>query len=237
MSHMLAQRNADYEKRMQALTTRPAIKIIGLTGTMGAGKTTAANMLYGTYQMDMYAFATPLKKIAEAFGFEHHELYGTQAQKEAINPVWNVSARKFMQTIGTEVFRQAVPEIMPELRNPWIRIMENKIKKCIVKNEMICIDDVRFADEADLIRALGGRIIRIERPLLALNRAQDINALADQIAAHLNEAVHASETADFTADYTITNSGSADDLFAQLGAVMAAMGHPRRERLITKSGM
>ena len=236
----LAARNAEYDRFAQNI--RPAVRIIGLAGLMGAGKSTVGKYLRDTYRMDVYAFATPLKKIAEAFGFEHHELYGSQAQKEAINPIWQVSARRFMQTMGTEVFRQAVPQIMPELANPWIRIMENKLTKA--SKELIVIDDVRFADEAALIRKLGGRIIRVERSHLALNHPlstpEELEAWAAAFMSTTQPArqpagLHASELGDFTACFTVSNNGTHDELYRQISIIMDTLGHPPRERRITKA--
>ena len=64
--------------------------------------------------------------------------------------------------------------------------------------------DVRFANEADMLRAYKGVILRIDRP--GLDKPADI-------------AAHPSENMDFAADVTLVNDGTPEDLHAMLAEI------------------
>jgi dephospho-CoA kinase len=176
--------------------------IILLIGTIGSGKSTAADYLK-TLGFTEYTFAAPLKKIGEAMQFTTRELYGTQADKAAINAFWGISAREFLQQFGTEICRQALPAAIPNMnmnrRTVWARIMEKNIQDAIQHKRNIVISDGRFLDEAALVKEYGGLIIKLERPY----------AIASN---------HASETelCSIKADCVIQNTGTIRDLHRNL---------------------
>ena len=61
------------------------LTLIALTGNINSGKTTVSEYLQNTWGFTEYTFSKPIKEIALIFGFEHHQVYGTQAQKLEIN--------------------------------------------------------------------------------------------------------------------------------------------------------
>ena len=137
--------------------------IIGLTGKIGSGKTTAADYLK-TKGFIEYSMAQPLKEIGKIFGFSNEQLYGTQEQKLEIHEKWGISAREFLQKIGTDIFRECVPKVLPNMkmdRTVWVDLFVMKQQKNPHLNYVI--SDIRFLDEADAILQLGGIIIRVER--------------------------------------------------------------------------
>src|SRR5687767_10209152 len=77
------------------------MKIIGLMGVKGSGKSTGSDYLISNYQYKEVAFADPLKKACQAlFLFTDEQLYGTQEEKERADPRWfNCSPRTVMQFI------------------------------------------------------------------------------------------------------------------------------------------
>lgn len=134
--------------------------IIGITGKIGSGKTTIARHLK-TLGFEEYCFADPLKKIGSIFGFSNSQLYGTQEQKLEIHPFWKISARTFLQKVGTELFRENLPKIIPEMSNSvWVDIFKQKYQQ---SPRNYVISDVRFLDEANAIKELGGVIVRVQR--------------------------------------------------------------------------
>ncbi len=171
--------------------------LIGLIGRKSSGKSTAANYMTAKWFYAQYAFADPLKRgIIEIFGIPDESVYGTEAQKNAIDPYWDVSGRQLMQYCGTELFREKLPELLPQLNDIWIRRMEKTLQQTPHSN--IVISDVRFQAEADLIKRLGGILIQIERP---------------SVIHHDN---HPSETQSIQADHIITNSGNLQDFYNEL---------------------
>ena len=143
--------------------------LILLVGQSGSGKSTAASILCEEFKLKEETFAAPLKEIAMTLGFERQEVYGTQEEKLAPNRHWGVSGREFMQKFGTEICRDALPALIPNMRNVWIRLMEKKIKK----NPHIVISDGRFPDEVAMVQRCGGVVIQINRNLPRMTHASE----------------------------------------------------------------
>ena len=140
---------------------RPKIpRLIGLTGRAGCGKDTVADYLtWAGYQK--YALAGPIKAGLNAmFGFTDED-WTDRSWKEAPQGelAWR-SPRYLAQTLGTEWGRALVADDI------WLRLFErawNKLR-CETLTVGMVVTDVRFANEAALIRRLGGAIVEIQRP-------------------------------------------------------------------------
>ena len=137
--------------------------IIGITGKIGSGKSTLAQILEEKFGYTEYSMATPLKEIGRIFGFTEEQLYGTQEQKLEIHAYWKVSARTFLQKVGTELFRDGLKKVLPELKcenTVWSELFKLKYQK---DPKLYVISDVRFLDEEKIIKELGGIIIKTVR--------------------------------------------------------------------------
>ena len=132
--------------------------IAGFTGKAGAGKTTAAQtmideaisaMAFGT--ATLMSFAEPIKRVAK-------ESFGWDGQKDE-------KGRRLLQVIGTEAGREYNPGI-------WIDALMKKADES-GNNTLVCIDDVRFDNEAEVIRERGGHVFAVEGRIsnLGLNAA------------------------------------------------------------------
>jgi hypothetical protein len=143
--------------------------LLGITGKIGSGKSTVTEYLKSRYNMLEYMFAGPLKKIAIALGFEEHQAYGTQEQKLEVNKFWGISGRKFLQVFGSEVCRDYLPKVLPDMNlnnsTLWVRLFEKFYEDMLLaKKKSIVCSDVRFEDESNSIKERGGIVIGIERP-------------------------------------------------------------------------
>ena len=111
---------------------------------------------------------------------------------EALDITAPRSPRQIMQWWGTEYRRHTSPGY-------WLDKMRNHIARGFGMHQagLIVITDVRFADEAALVRELGGKLIQITRPGTGESAKQ-----------------HTSETAgsEFAPDATIDNTGTVQDL-------------------------
>ncbi len=118
--------------------------VIALCGPAGSGKSTVANYLVEKYGAQRFGFATPLKEMVKrALDFTAEQVYGTQEQKEAIDPRYLHSARWFMQRIGTEGCRAVFGEDF------WTKQALDAIYR--VNPRLAVIEDCRFAGEATAV--------------------------------------------------------------------------------------
>jgi hypothetical protein len=93
--------------------------------------------------------------------------------------------RALLQRLGTEAGRDIHGQ------DCWVNIARRKI---LATSNNVVVTDIRFANEAAMIRELGGVLIRIERPGVG----------------PVNE--HVSEVMPFEADHTLLNDGSIEQL-------------------------
>lgn len=139
-------------------------KLIGISGKKKAGKDTAALPLLRK-GFKRLAFADPLKRgVEEMFGWSAYET-DTQEGKAKVDPMWNVTPREVMEKLGTDIFRDQLTQIFPELklseRSFWIQRMKSSLQNIKYRQSDVVIPDVRFPDEVDFIHKMGGKVIRI----------------------------------------------------------------------------
>ena len=129
--------------------------LIGLTGKAGSGKDTVASFLVEQHDFMPVAFADPLKKGLMAMFNLGPEYFSDSKLKEEDIPELDVSPRILMQTLGTEWARNLLDE------NIWVDIARRKIKA--FDSYSVVVTDVRFENEAALIKELGGVILQVQR--------------------------------------------------------------------------
>lgn len=171
------------------------MRLIGFAGPAGVGKDTCALHMVKEYGFEQVSFAAPLKKALEVMGFPAPQ---TAEEKEAIIEVLGVSWRHMAQTLGTEWGRAL---IHPDL---WVILTLRNLKP----GGSYVFSDVRFENEARLIREMGGIIVH-----LTGRRAEMANGTQ----------AHASETGlrRTVHDTFVTNGGSQQDLYETLDGMMA----------------
>ena len=129
------------------------MKIIGIAGTAGAGKSTAADVLVAEYGFTKLSLAGPLKDAVQSiYGLTDEQVFGSQ--KEVIDTRYNMTARTILQKFGTEVGRSVY-------ENTWTDALHRQLTDT---NGRYVIDDVRFPNEADAIRKWGGNLLFVKRP-------------------------------------------------------------------------
>lgn len=126
--------------------------IIGISGKMGTGKTTLADLLVGTIGGKRISFADALRKeVADAFGIPESML-GDRLYKEAGKvTVGNrvMTPRALMQWWGG--MRRETD------RDYWLHKTYSNIG-----GRLTVIDDVRYQNEARFIDNIGGLLVRLE---------------------------------------------------------------------------
>lgn len=141
-------------------------KIIGLNGVARSGKDTCANFIEELHQdkkiLRLY-FSKLLKDVSKMlFNLTDEHVYTDK--KEEILSNWKlndeeVSPRKLLQWLGTDILRKHLGQDF------FIKHMKEQIQKGINENyDFILITDVRFDNEGELVKELGGIVINVHRP-------------------------------------------------------------------------
>lgn len=163
------------------------MRICAFSGKSQAGKTTAALHCVKTFGGTKIALGDAVKEEVGAFinscglSYDEKSLYGSAADREQLLTMnvhqwtnsdyrprailnkyvtWesptrvSISYRQLLQVWGTE-YRRAQRE------DYWVQVGKEKILGC---DGLVFNDDLRFPDEVEIIKDLGGIVIRIERP-------------------------------------------------------------------------
>lgn len=181
------------------MATETPPSLIGLYSPAAqSGKSTAAAYL-SKQGYRTIPFASPLKAMLRTFllqlgygpdAIDHYLTTG----KEDVLPGIVCSPRHLLRTLGTEWGRSCVhPEV-------WLLCWRSTAQRYLQSGTPVVVDDVRFPNEADLIRSLGGQLWRIDRP----GTARDTD--------------HASEGGldHYVFDVYVTNDGTTTDLYSSI---------------------
>lgn len=142
-------------------------QVIGICGKINSGKSTVAEILKDKHDYVLLSFADILKDIVSTmFLYPRHLLQGDTIEsrdyREKIDPVWaknldkpNWTPRMALQFVGTEIIRDTL------CKDYFIRVLEMKIN-ALGKKRIVC-PDVRFINEMEFIKSIGGEIWYISR--------------------------------------------------------------------------
>jgi len=137
--------------------------IIGLIGFMGSGKGTVGDYLKG---LGFYSdsFARPLKDcVSIIFNWDRSLLEGDNKEsrewRETPDPYWSrvfvkpFTPRMALQQFGTEACREGLN------LNIWCESLGSRIRGY----DDVVITDVRFINEVEYVKSIGGLIVRVKR--------------------------------------------------------------------------
>lgn len=165
--------------------------IVGITGKMGSGKSTAIEALKTLGRpVFVHKFAGPLYAIQD---FVYRLIAPVYPKPDGF-----VKDRVLLQWLGSNWGRDTISNTL------WVDLWKARAQELTDKDaELILVsDDTRFDNEAETIKALGGIVIRLERTDSAAHAEGGIG-----IANHVSEA---GIRADLI-DYTITNDGTREE--------------------------
>ena len=169
-------------------------KIVGFMGHIDSGKTTAALHLVMQRQFLRRPFARSLKTMLMAIGLSPSHVDG-DLKEEPCDLLCGVTPRAALQSLGTEWGRQMIHQDL------WISLWAIDVART---GKPVVADDVRFANEAAMIRKQGGIVVRIDRPSIG------------QTSKHASE----NEIDLIRPDALIRNTGNLDDLCAAIDEIV-----------------
>jgi len=185
----------------------PRVEIIGLSGWARNGKDTVADHLISKYGYERISFAAPMKEAlyrlnpkitidgvastpirigVDVYGWDELKTHGPDV-------------RELLQRFGTEVGRELWGEDF------WVDAAINSIPD----GSKVVISDVRYPNEANAVKKLGGEVWRVVRP--GFGPAND----------------HASEHAlnDYDFDYMIENNSGVETLYDLVDSKLAVKSY------------
>lgn len=178
-------------------------RLIGLAGAKESGKDEVADHLVRSHGWAKKFFSAPL--------LEHMKILDPLIQLDHPVHVYSVRTvlplskilkyesyteakrhrefRRLLQVYGTDIIRHKIGE------DYWVRAMEEEIRSGWSAGRDVVVTGVRFNNEADMIRRLGGTVLEVIRP------------------GYGGVDPHVSEQG-VQADTTIRNDGTLNDLYA-----------------------
>tara|TARA_E500000178_G_scaffold305319_1_gene316747 strand:+ start:257 stop:868 length:612 start_codon:yes stop_codon:yes gene_type:complete len=199
--------------------------IIGICGLIGSGKGTAADILVDEHGFTKLSFADKLKDgVATVFGWDRAMLEGetdkSREWREKKDSFWSsetgrtITPRLVLQEFGTDCMRHGFDDGI------WVSLVKKQITQS--PNTNFVIPDVRFPNEANMIKSIHGEVWRVMRgpDPVWFRMYQDIRVEPKD--------VHQSEwrwaNVDFNAQ--VSNNGTLDDLKNQVQGHLASTLRP-----------
>jgi hypothetical protein len=175
--------------------------LIGLSGYAQSGKDTVAELLCLNYKYKRRSFADPIRHALLTLNPKLDSIthisdliqdYGWEIAKQ------NPEVRRLLQVMGTDVGRRMFGDKV------WVKMLMDELNH----EDRVVISDVRFPNEAEAIRKLGGVVLRINR--------------RNHSAANGHTSEHALDNYMF--NYVIYNDGTVDDLTDEVFMLAMELG-------------
>lgn len=180
----------------EELGISPTSNIIGLSGYAQSGKDTIAKTLIEEYGYRRIGFADPIREFLLRINPILHD--GRRVGEWVKEFGWDITkaqteARRLLQETGMvarEMFGQHF----------WIILALLDVKS----TDKVVITDVRFTNEADMIKTMGGKVWRVVRPGVG----------------PVNNHVSESDMDSYSVDHTIVNDGGLQNLQDQVRSLL-----------------
>jgi hypothetical protein len=193
-------------QKLQQLKNLPSNtkKIIALAGKAGAGKDTIGDFLNIKYSYEKFSFAHPIRQIAKiAMNLNDDQVYNRDLYNEPVEGFPNITLRRTLQVIGTEMFRDMID------RDIWCKNLISRVKNS--DSNLIYISDVRFPNELEYIKN------NFNENCLFLKVTRD------GYDGNVGSKGHESEAYDIPCDLTITNNGTLEDLYSKVADLITTI--------------
>lgn len=184
------QLRAGKDEVAQHLAKKHGYVVMGMSDPLNAALLALNPLIPHTYEADRYepglGYVTRYQDLHDAVGY-------VEAKK-------NPEVRRLLQVLGTEVGRNMISQ------DVWVNMAERTIREHWAENKKVVITAVRFPNEIEMVRRLGGTTVWIERASEARTDAQG------EILAHASE--NSVSADDF--EHFLDNDSTLDELFLKV---------------------
>lgn len=194
------------------------VPAVGLTGRAQHGKDTLAAVLI-EQGLERVAFADPLRDLVYAINpllgvtLRYRDLLDTAGYEKAKR---DPEVRRLLQEVGTQARNVLGPDI-------WVDAAMRKAARLRMRGAAVVFTDVRFPNEAEAIKAMGGILVRVVRP----NYDNGVDPM------HPSEA----QVDDLGHDVTVWNDGTLGELGDKLHAALDFVWDHRKVVVDTALGV
>lgn len=141
--------------------------LIGVTGYKNSGKNAVCNILRDEFGYVITGFSDVLKSMALAIDpYIYNDTKGSCWRLSAVvaDLGWDAAkevhpeVRRLLQRIGTEGVRQHLGQAA------WVEAWRRSALVLLDSGQRVCVSDIRFLNEANAVKDLGGQVWRVRRP-------------------------------------------------------------------------
>jgi len=196
--------------------------IVSVSGLIGSGKNAVAEYLVKEHGFVQASFAGTLKDaVSSIFGWDRIMLEGStkeaRDEREKVDGWWadrfeipHLTPRWVLQHFGTNVCRNHFHNDI------WLASLENTLRKNPSAN--VVVSDSRFINELNMLRRVGGILVRVDRGAKPdwWEVAQAAHSDPVSLLAMQQSSIHQSEWdwAGYEFDVELDNNGTLADLYA-----------------------
>lgn len=183
--------------------------LVGITGYATSGKDTFARSLAlrGGFKvmgmsdalLEMAQVLNPLLQYDDGQLFEFNRVVQALGYTEAKKIA---SVREYLQRLGTEAVRGVIGE------DSWTRAAERKFVALLTEGTNVAVTGIRFPNEAQMIKAFGGTIVKIIRDGTQPSNGHSSDTELDKL----------------PVDMVVFNNGSVDDLGIEASKFLRTLG-------------
>lgn len=194
-------------------------KLIGLGGKLRAGKDEVAKHLANTHDYVVMGMSDRLNEALLKLNpiipttlatpenyMRYQQLHDAVGYVEAKK---NPEVRRLLQALGTEVGREMIDQ------DVWVNMAVRTIEQHWADGNNVVITAIRFPNELEMVRRLGGVLTWVDRPdegRTPEGAQKGADEAQSAISGHASENSVSSE--DF--DYVLSNDGTLEELFEKV---------------------
>lgn len=175
------------------------MRIIGVCGSAGSGKSAVADILARECGFVVIALADPLKRFcAEAWGWDRATLWGSSHRRNEPDTRYRMASGEFLtprralQVLGTEFGRTMDPDVWvrlalrmaAEVESGWVYQPNLGVPKGLRYASIpagVVIPDVRFRNEVGAINRAGGKVWKVVRDGAGLEGEAGLHASEQEL--------------------------------------------------------